>query len=120
MSKQEVRQQQISQWLEHLRRSEASGEPLVSYAKEHNIPAWALYQWRSRLIREGLWSASKPKATPTAQSPVVPVSFARVTVAPPTPMFLIRLQLANGRRAEIEMADLDPLIHLIGALTKQP
>jgi hypothetical protein len=31
----------------------------------------------------------------------------------------LRLQLGNGRRAEIEMAHIDPLVHLIDALERQ-
>jgi hypothetical protein len=119
MSKQEARKQQISEWLEHLRRCEASGGSVVSYAKEHDLRASALYQWRSRLVREGLWPA-RTRKTLEVQRQVAPVSFARVTVTPPTQTFLVRLQLANGRRAEIAVTDLDPLIHLIGALEKQP
>jgi hypothetical protein len=43
-----------------------------------------------------------------------------VAVTSPAPSYVVRLQLGNGRRAEIEMAHLDPLVHLIGALERQP
>jgi hypothetical protein len=46
--------------------------------------------------------------------------FARVAVTPSPPMYLVRLRLGNGRHAEIEMAQVDSLIHLIGALETQP
>lgn len=46
--------------------------------------------------------------------------FARVAVTSPPPAYIVRLQLSNGRRAEIEMAHIDPLVHLIGALERQP
>lgn len=120
MSKQQAREQRIQQWLEHLRRWEAIGGSMVSYAKEHGLPVWALYQARSRLVRQGLWSANRrdSKAAPCNQ--VVPVHFARVAIAAPTPAYVLRLQLTNGRRAEIELAHVDPLVQLISALEKQP
>lgn len=121
MSKQEAREQRISEWLEHLRRCEAAGGSVPSYAKQHGIAEWKLYQWRSRLIRDGLWPAKirEAKFRVSPPSKVVPVRFARVAVTSPVPAYVVRLQLSNGRRAEIEIAHLDPLIHLIGALEKQ-
>ena len=119
MSKQEVREQQSSEWLEHVRRCEAAGGSVASYAKQHGIAEWKLYQWRTRLIRDGLWPAKRREAEFSPSSEVVPVRFARVCVASPAPVYVVRLQLGNGRRAEIEMAHIDPLVHLIGALEKQ-
>ena len=119
MSKQEAREQQISEWLEHLRRCEAAGGSVASYAKQHGIAEWKLYQWRSRLIRDGRWPAKICKAEISPPSKVVPVRFARVAVTGPGPVYVVRLQLGNGRRAEIEVADIVPLIDLIGALEKQ-
>lgn len=49
MSKQAARAQRAQVWLEHLRRCEAAGNWVASYTKEHGIPTWALYQWRTRL-----------------------------------------------------------------------
>jgi hypothetical protein len=54
MSKHEAREQRVQVWLDHLRRCEAAGRSAASYAKEQGLPAWALYQWRSRLVRDGL------------------------------------------------------------------
>ncbi|MDY6946990.1 MAG: hypothetical protein SXG53_14835 [Pseudomonadota bacterium] len=120
MSKQDVREQQINEWLEHLRCWETGGGSLASYARLHGIAEWKLYQWRSRLIRDGQWPATMRAAGSNSPSEVVPVRFARVAVTSPAPAYLVRLQLGNGRRAEIEMAHLDPLVHLIGALENQP
>ena len=112
MSKQAARDQQVNEWLDHLRRWKAGGVSLASYAKQQGIAEWKLYQWRSRLIRDGRWPATPREASP--------VRFARVAVASSSPVYLVRLRLSNGRCAEIEMAQMDPLIHLIGALEKQP
>jgi hypothetical protein len=120
MSKQEVREQQISEWLEHLRCCEAAGGSLAAYARQHGIAEWKLYQWRSRLVRDGQWPAAIRASAPNSPSEVVPVRFARVAVTSPAPVYVVRLQLGNGRRAEIEMAHIDPLVHLIGALESQP
>jgi len=120
MSKHEVREQQINEWLEHLRCCEATGGSLASYARLHGIAEWKLYQWRRRLVRDGQWPIAIRAAAPNSPSEVVPVRFARIAVAAPAPAYVVRLQLGNGRRAEIEMAHIDPLVHLIGALERQP
>lgn len=93
---------------------------MVSYAKEQGLPAWALYQWRSRLIRDGLWPAKMREAKRGPRSQMVPVHFARVAVTAPAPACVVRLQLNNGRRVEIELPLTDPLIQLISALEQQP
>ena len=120
MSKQEVRERQINEWLEQLRCCEAAGGSVASYARQHGIAEWKLYQWRSRLIRDGRWPATIRAAASNSPRDVVPVRFARVAVASSAPAYVVRLQLGNGRRAEIEMAHIDPLVHLIGALERQP
>lgn len=119
MSKQEAREQRIQVWPEHLRRCEAADGSVASYAREHGLPAWALYQWRSRLVRDGLWPAKIHKAKPVARSQSVPMHFARVAVTAPAPACVVRLQLNNGRRAEIELPQIDTLIQLISALEGQ-
>jgi hypothetical protein len=119
MSKLEAREQRIQVWLEHLRRCEAAGGSMASYTKEHGLPTWALYQWRSRLVRDGLWPAKIRKAKPAPRSQSVPVHFARVAVAAPASAYVVRLQLSNGRRAEVELTQIEPLIRLISALEQQ-
>jgi hypothetical protein len=119
MSKQEARAQRIQVWLEHLRRCEAAGSSVAAYTKEHDLPTWALYQWRSRLVRDGLWRAKIRKAKPDPRNQSVPVHFARVAVAAPASAYVVRLQLNNGRRAEIELTQIEPLIRLISALEQQ-
>lgn len=102
-----------------MRRCEAAGDSLAAYARQHGIAEWKLYQWRSRLVRDGQWPAAM-RAAPASPSEVVPVRFARVAVTSPASAYVVRLQLGNGRRAEIEVAQLDPLVHLIDALERQP
>lgn len=124
MSKQEARAQRISEWLEHLRRWKTTGGSLAAYAKEHRLALWALYHWRGVLIQEGRWEPSRtPRQGKRAASGVeaIPVQFARVAVTQaPTAPYIVRLQWGNGRRAEIELRQMEPLLQLITAMERQP
>lgn len=124
MSKQEARGQRMTEWLEHLHRWKATGGSLAAYAKAHGLALWALYHWRGVLIQEGHWEPTRPprrakRATPRLEA--APLQFARVAVteAPVAP-YILRLQLGNGRRAEIELRHLEPLLQLITAMERQP
>ena len=124
MSKQEARAQRINEWLEHLHRWEATGGSLASYAKEHGLALWALYHWRGVLIKEGRWQPTRPPRQAkraTSRPEAVPLQIARValTEAPMAP-YIVRLQLGNGWRAEIELRHMDPLLQLITAMERQP
>lgn len=124
MSKQEARAQRINEWLEHLHRWEARGGSLASYAKEHGLALWALYHWRGVLTQEGRWQPAQPPRQTKRAMPgleAAPLQFARVAVteAPMAP-YIVRLQLGNGRRAEIEVRHMDPLLQLITAMERQP
>lgn len=101
MSKQEVREQQTREWLEHLRSCEAAGGSLASYARQHGIAEWKLYQWRSRLVRGGQWPAAMRAAAPQSPSEVVPVRFARVAVTSPAPVYIVRLLSAAKKRSNL-------------------
>lgn len=124
MSKQEARAQRINEWLEHLHRWKATGGSLAAYAKEHGLALWALYHWRGVLIQEGRWEPTRtPRRAKRAESGVeaIPVQFARVAVTQaPTAPYIVRLQLGNGRRAEIELRQMEPLLQLITAMERQP
>lgn len=124
MSKQEARAQRINEWLEHLHRWKATGRSLAAYAKEHGLALWALYHWRGVLIQEGRWqparSASQAKRA-TSGLKAVPLQFARVALTEaPTAAYIVRLQLGNGRRAEIEVRHMESLLQLITAMERQP
>jgi hypothetical protein len=64
--------------------------------------------------------AKAREANRDPRSQIVPVHFARVAVTAPAPGCVVRLQLNNGRRAEIELTQIDPLIQLIRAVEQQP
>jgi hypothetical protein len=101
-----------------------SGKSMAAYAKDHGVALWAMYHWRGVLIREGHWHQEpKPQASAKSprRSPAAP-RFAKVAITelcPPKPI-IVRLHLANGRRAEIDLVGVDQLEAIIGALERLP
>ncbi|WP_331069641.1 hypothetical protein [Steroidobacter sp.] len=103
---------------------EGGGGSLAAYAKKHGLALWALYHWRGVLIQEGRWQPTRPPRQAKLGTPhleAVPLQFARVAVTEaPMALYILRLQLGNGRRAEIEMRHMEPLLQLISAIERQP
>ena len=124
MSKQEARAQRINEGLEHLRRWKATGGSLAAYAKEHGLALWAIYHWRGVLIQEGRWEPTRTPRQAKRTAPGVealPVQFARVAITEAlTAPYVVRLQLGNGRHAEIELRQVEALLQLIAAMERQP
>lgn len=123
MSKQDDRAQKITEWLQHLQGWKDSGKSLAAYAKDHGLALWAMYHWRGVLIREGRWHAEpKPKASAKSRShSQLAVRFAKVAMTelcPPMPV-TVRLQLANGRCAQIDLTGIEQLASVLGALERQ-
>ena len=122
MSKQDDRAQKVTEWLQRLQGWKDSGKSLVAYAKEHGLALWAMYHWRGVLVREGRWS-QEPKASAKSGGPSsLALRFAKVAVTdrcPPMPL-TVRLHLANGRRAEIDLTGIEQLQAILGALERQP
>jgi hypothetical protein len=124
MSRREDRERRMAQWLEHLRSWQASGEALCAYARSRGIAPASLYYWRKVLRREGCWPR-EPGELDRAQRPALgsdsarsPMRFARVTFedAHRNSSITVRLTLANGRRAEIELEDTQHLSELLSML----
>ena len=115
MIKQEDRQRRAAEWLEHLQAWKASGESLSAYARLHGLSLESAYQWRRVLRSRGLWH-EEPSATSQAER--APVRFARVTVkgVSAVPGLRVHVHLTNGRRAEIELAEITQLAGVLGAL----
>ena len=42
-------------WLERIRDCEESGQTTKAYADAHSLSVTAMYTWRKRLIKRGLW-----------------------------------------------------------------
>lgn len=124
MLKQDDRAQKITEWLRHMQGWEVSDQSLAAYARASGLALWAMYHWRGVLIREGHWHQEpKPEASAKSRStPIRAPRFAKVAVTdlcPPTPV-TVRLHLANGRRAEIDLMGVEQLEATIAALERQP
>jgi hypothetical protein len=84
-----------------------------------------MYHWRNVLRREGLWSDEglrrRAPSDATGRARAVPLRFARVALKapPPSAPLTIRVQLCNGRRAEVELSDREELAEVLAAL-EQP
>jgi hypothetical protein len=124
MLKREDRQRKVAEWLEHLQGWKASGESLAAYARRCSLPLWAAYHWRAVLTGEGSWheGPNEPVAVGIAQSSArrVPLRFARVAVSdtPRAMPLIVRVQLGNGRRAEIEIGHVDQLGEVLELLER--
>ncbi len=42
-------------WLERIRDCEESGQTTKAYADAHSLSVTAMYTWRKRLVKRGLW-----------------------------------------------------------------
>jgi hypothetical protein len=83
-----------------------------------------MYHWRGVLIREGRWHTEpRPKASARSGShSQLAVRFAKVAMTelcPPMPV-TVRLQLANGRCAEIDLTGIEQFASVLGTLERQP
>lgn len=124
MSRREDREGRIGGWLEHLEGWKASGEALITYARSHGIEPGSMYYWRGVLRREGRWPEGLGEADRvrkpgvTSESARVPLRFARVKLEQSSggSALTIRVTLTNGRRAEIELQDMQRLSEVLGAL----
>ena len=127
MSRREDRERKIAGWLEHLQSWKSSGKPLSAYAKAHDIEPWSMYYWRKVVRREGRWPEDQGeqdrggrRRTVASGSARVPLRFARVTLkdsARPSSV-TVRMTLANGRRAEIELDDTERLSEVLAVLER--
>jgi hypothetical protein len=124
MSKQDERAQKAAQWLTHLQGWKESGGSMAGYAKGHGLALWAMYHWRQVLIREGHWheQPNTPRCSDDTRSDTpAPRRFARVAVMEQlrSAPLIVRVQLGNGRRAEIELGDLNQLDEVLGVLERR-
>jgi hypothetical protein len=111
MLKRVERAARICDWRERLAGWEAAGGSLAAYARARGWKAEDAYRWRRILRRE------------VTRAEPMPARFARVAVRADaviearraTPV-VMRLTLANGRRAEFEIADAGQLLVIVRAL----
>ena len=79
----EVRTEKQQYWLEHIKAAKSSGLSIAQYAKQHDIKAQNLYQWRNKF--------SNRSSTASSQD-----SFTRVVTTTPLPGARITLKLMNA------------------------
>jgi hypothetical protein len=128
MMKNEEREAKRAFWLQHLREWSASGEHLSAYAQRHGLDVDEGYRWTRTLRRAGLWPVKKKKEGGAASALVARKSaprFARVRIesaqrAELTSPLLLQLMLANGRRAELMLADERQLPRVLRLLEEPP
>ena len=89
-----------SYWLRQVTAADASDGTLSEYAAEHGLEIKALYQWKTKLIKLGLYS--QHQATSIESSP----SFVAVRPRPPEPLQkeCCTITLGNGNRIEFSGA----------------
>ena len=98
---------------------------MAEYARREGFDADAAYRWRRVLRRTGQWleADGTPKVGKAAavKKRQATVRFARVAVKD-TPVaaasMLMRLVLANGRRAELEIGGVASLGEVLGVLER--
>lgn len=112
-------------WLGRWRGWQGSGLSVAEYARREGFDADAAYRWRRVLRRTGQWieadgTPAVNKAA-TVKKRKAAVRFARVAVkdtAPVSASLLLRLVLANGRRAELEIGGVAHLGEVLGVLER--
>ena len=111
--KEEDREAKAAVWLQRLREAAAAKEPLVEYARRHGLKPGEAYRWRQNLRRAGHWPAHSANAARASRATAAGTGaprFARVRIAAErsalsSAMLCVHLQLANGRRVELNLSD---------------
>jgi transposase-like protein len=126
MLTQEQRATMSAMWLAHWRGWQGCGVSMAEYARREGFDADAAYRWRRVLRRTGQWieadgTPAVSTAARKAKKRKAAVGFARVAVTN-TPLaaasLLLRLVLANGRRAELEIGGVVHLGEVLGVLER--
>ena len=122
----EQRATMSAMWLGRWRGWQGSGVSVAEYARREGFDADAAYRWRRVLRRTGQWIEADGtrvvgKAA-TVKKRKAAVRFARVAVqgarAVPSASMLLRLVLANGRHAELEIGGVAQLGQVLGVLER--
>ncbi len=125
MLTQEQRATMSAIWLGRWRGWQGSGVSMAEYARREGFDADAAYRWRRVLRRTGQWIEADGTATVGKAAMVkkrkAAVRFARVAIkgtAVTSASMFLRLVLANGRRAELEIGGVAHLGEVLGILER--
>ena len=126
MTTMQEREAKRALWLKHWQEWSASAEPFAEYARRHELDDDEGYRWkrilqRAGLLPEHLRRVEGDKAEKPSKSEV---RFARVRIAAEVQassvsVLRLQLQLANGRRVELTLADEAQLPRIV-KLLEQP
>jgi hypothetical protein len=127
MTTMQEREAKRALWLKHWQEWSASAEPFAEYARRHELDDDEGYRWKRILQRAGLLPEHLRRVEgDKVEKPSKPevVRFARVRIAAESQSssvsaLRLQLQLANGRRVELTLADEVQLPRIV-KLLEQP
>ncbi len=126
MTTMQEREAKRALWLKHWQEWSALAEPFAEYARRHELDDDEGYRWKRILQRAGLLPEHLRRAEgESARKPAkAAVRFARVRIATEVQVssvlpLRLQLQLANGRRVELTLADEAQLPRIV-KLLEQP
>jgi hypothetical protein len=107
-------------WLAHWQGWQSSGVSMAEYARRQGFEVDAAYRWKRVLRRTGQWTEATASPAVKKKKRVAAVRFARVAVsdAPASASMLLRVVLANGRRAELEIGGVANLGEVLSVLER--
>jgi hypothetical protein len=107
-------------WLAHWQGWQESGVSMAQYARREGFDVDAAYRWKRVLRRTGEWTEVPAAAAVKRKKHAAAVRFARVAVSvtPAPTSMLLRVVLANGRRAELEIGGVTNLGDVLSVLER--
>ena len=118
-----TREQTSAIWLARWQGWRSSGLKMSEYARREGFNAHSAYRWRRRACHSGQWpeSEAKPGKVVAVAKRQAAVQFARVAVSEAPAVrsaLLLRVVLANGRRAELEIGEVAQLGEVLEVLER--
>ncbi len=119
-----TREQISAMWLTRWRGWRSSGMRMSEYARREGFNAHSAYRWRRHARRSGRWldDSAQPRRELTVAKPQPAVKFARVAVSDASAdrcSMLLRVDLTNGRRAELEIGGVSQLGEVLDVLEQR-
>lgn len=120
MLSQEQRATKRAMWLAHWQGWKVSGVSMAEYARREGFDVDAAYRWKRVLGRTGQWTEAAAAPVVKRKKRAGAVRFARVAVSdmPRATSMLLRVVLANGRRAELEIGGVGDLRDVLCVLER--
>ena len=113
ISNQKLTEQQ-RYWLEHYQASQASGNSLAEYAREHGLAKKSFYYWKKRLLKLGAIE------TPSMVLEKAPIFHPVRIKAEPRVDAACKVRFPNGIECEMTGMDESGLEHLLISVSRLP